>query len=59
MVDGICGSPFSMLNVINLESEDYTAPREVSKDFHCIGHVLSTSRVDMVVGAWDKSSTML
>ena len=59
MVDGIYGSPFSMLNVINLESKGYTAPRVASKDFHYIGNVLSTSRADMEVGVWDKSSTIL
>ena len=59
MVDGMRGSPFSVSNVINLESEGSTAPREASNAFHCIGHVLSTSRVDMVVGVWAKSSTML
>ena len=52
-------SPFSMSNVINLESEGSTAPRAASKAFHCIGHILSTSRVDMVIGVWAKSSTML
>ena len=50
MVDGIHGSPFSMSNVINLESEGSMAPREASKDFRCIGHILSTSRADMAIG---------
>ena len=59
MVDDMCGSPFSVSNVINLESEGSTAPREASNTFHCIEHVLSTSRADMVVGVWAKSSTML
>ena len=59
MVDGIRGSPFSMSNVINLESEESTATREASNSFHCIGQVLSTSRENMVVGVWAKSSTML
>ena len=59
MVDGIHGSPFSMLNVINLESEGSTAPRVASNAFHYIRHTLSTSRADMVVGVWAKSSTML
>ena len=36
MVDGIRGSPFSVSNVINLESEGSTAARPASKDFHCI-----------------------
>ena len=54
MVDGMHGSLFSVSNVINLESEGSTAPREASKDFQCIGKVLSISRVDMVVGVWDK-----
>ena len=59
MVDGMHGSLFSVSNVINLESEGSTVPRVASKDFHYFGHVLSTSRVDMVVGVWAKSSTML
>ena len=59
IVEGMHGSPFSVSNVINLESEGSTAPRVASKDFHCIGHVLSTSRVDMAVGVWAKSSTIL
>ena len=59
IVEGMCGSLFSMSNVINLELDGSTAPRAASKDFCCVGHVLSTSRVDMVVGVWAKSSTML
>ena len=59
MVDGIHGSLYSVSNVINLESEGSTAPRAASKTFRYIGQVLSTSRVDMVVGVWAKSSTML
>ena len=59
MVDGMCGSLFSMLNVINLDSEGSISPRVASKDFRCVGHVLSTSRADMVVGVWAKSSIML
>ena len=59
IVDGMCISPFSVSNVINLESEGFMAPREASKVVHCVGKVLSTSRVDMVVGVWDKSSIML
>ena len=59
MVDGMHGSPFSVSNVINLELEGSTAPRAASKDFHYIGHILSTSRADMVVGIWAKSSIML
>ena len=59
MVDGICGYPFSMSNVIKLESEGSMALREASKDFRYVGKVLSTSRADMVVGVWAKSSTML
>ena len=50
---------FFVLKVISLESEGSTAPRAASKDFHYIGHVLSTSRADMAVGIWAKSSTML
>ena len=59
MVDGMCGSPFSVSNVINLESEGSTAPRVASKAFRYVGHVLSTSRADMVVRVCAKSSTML
>ena len=59
MVEGMRDSPFSMSKVINLESEGSIAPRVASKDFCYVGHVLSTSRVDMVVGVWAKSSTML
>ena len=59
MVDGMHGSPFFMSNVINLESEGSTAPRADSKAFCCIGKVLSTSRANMAVGVWAKSSTML
>ena len=59
MVDGMHGSLFSMSKVISLESEGSTAPRAASKAFCCVGHVLSTSRADMVVGVWAKSSTML
>ena len=58
IVEGMCGSLFSMSNVINLESEGSTAPRVASKAFRYIGHVLSTSRADMVVGVWDRSSMM-
>ena len=50
IVEGMRGSPFSVSNVINLELEGSTAPRVASKDFCYIGHVLSTSRVNMVVG---------
>ena len=59
MVDGICGSPLFMLNVINLDSEGSTVPREASKDFHYIGKFLSTLRADMAIGVWEKSSMML
>ena len=59
MVDGMRGSLFSMSNVINLESKGSTATREASKAFRCVGHILSTSRVDMAVGVWAKSSTIL
>ena len=59
MVDDMHGSPFSMSNVINLESEGSTTPRAASKDFRCVGHVLSTSRAGLVVGVWAKSSMML
>ena len=50
MVDGICGSPFSMSNRINLDSEGSTAPRAASKAFCYVGKLLSTLRADMVVG---------
>ena len=59
IVEGMCNSPFSVSNVIILESEGSTAPRVASKDFHYVGHILSTSRADMVVGVWAKSSAML
>ena len=59
IVEGMRGSLFFVSKVISLDSEGSTDPRAASKDFHCIGHVLSTSRVDMVVGVWAKSSTML
>ena len=59
IVDGMRGSPFSVSKVISLESEGSTAPRAASRDFRCVGRVLSTSRADMAVGIWDKSSTML
>ena len=59
MVDGIHGSPLFVSNVINLESEGSTALRVSSKDLCCVGKVLSTSRVDIAIGVWAKSSTML
>ena len=59
IVDGIWGSPLSVSNVINLESEGYIAPREASKGFLCVGKFLSTSREDMAIGVWAKSSMML
>ena len=59
IVEGMCDSPFSVSKVISLELEGFTTPRVASKDFCCIGHVLSTSRADMAVGVWAKSSTML
>ena len=59
MVDGICGSLFSMLNVINLESEGSTASREASKAFRCVQNFLSTSRVDISIVVWAKSSMMM
>ena len=36
MVDGIHGSPFSVSNVIKLDSEGSTAPRVTIKAFHYI-----------------------
>ena len=59
IVDGMRGSPFSMSNVINLESEGSTAPRDASKAFRYVGQFLSTSKANMVVGVWAKSSTIL
>ena len=59
MANGMRGSLFSMSNVVNLESEGSMAPRAASNAFRYIGHVLSTSIVDTVVGVWAKSSTML
>ena len=59
IVEGMHGSPFSVSNVIKLESEGSTTPREASKAFCYIGHVLSTSRTDIAFGIWAKSSTML
>ena len=59
MVDGIHGSPFSVSNVINLESEGSTTPREASKAFCYVGPFFSTSRVDIAIGVWAKSSMML
>ena len=58
IVEGIHGSLFSISNVISLESEGSTAPRVASMDLYYFGHILSTSRVDMVVSVWAKSSTM-
>ena len=52
-------SPLSVSNVINLELEGSTAPRVASNAFRCVGNVLSTLRVDMVIGVWAKSSIML
>ena len=45
--------------MINLESNGSMAPREASKAFCCVGHVLSTSRADMDIGDLAKSSTIL
>ena len=59
MVNGIRGSSLSTSKVINLELEGSTTLREDSKNFQCVGNVLSTSREDMVVGDWAKSSTIL
>ena len=47
IVEGMCGSPFSMSNMINLDLEGSTTPRAASKAFCYIGNILSTSRVDM------------
>ena len=59
IVEGMRGSPFSMSKVIILESKGSTAPRATSKAFYYVGNILSTSREDMAVGFWAKSSTML
>ena len=59
IVEGIWGSPLSVSNVINLEAEGSIAPREASKAFRYIQKVLSTSRSNMAIGVWSKSSTML
>ena len=53
------GSPFFVSNVINLELEGSTAPRVASSTFRCVGYVLSTSKEDMAIGVWARSSTML
>ena len=59
MVDEILGSPLSKSTVINLESEGSMAPSADINSFCCGSHVFSTSRADMDVGDWAKSSTML
>ena len=59
MVDGIRGSLLSVSKVINLESEGSMAPRVATKYFRCVGNILSTSRVDMAVAVWAKSSMMM
>ena len=59
IVEGMRGSPFFVSKVISLESEGSTAPRAASKAFCYIGNILSTSRANMEVGVWAKSSTML
>ena len=59
MVDGMHGSLFSMSNVIKLDLEGFTMPRVASKDFRYIGNILSTSRADMAIDVWAKSSTMI
>ena len=58
-MDGILGLLRSKSNVIILDSEGSIALRVDNNTFHCSGKVLSTSRVDMDVGDWAKSSTML
>ena len=59
IVEGMHSSSVSMSKVINLESEGSISPRVASKAFCYVGHVLSTSKEDMAVGIWAKSSTML
>ena len=59
IVEGMRGCPFSVSNVISLESEGSTTPRATGRPFCYVGHILSTSRADMAVGIWDKSSIML
>ena len=45
--------------MINLELEGSTALRAASKDFRYGAHILSTSRDDMAIGDWAKSSMIL
>ena len=59
IVEGMHDSPFSVSNVISLESEGSTTPRAARNALRYFGHILSTSRVDMTVGIWAKSYTML
>ena len=59
--DGIWHSGFflSISNMIKLKSEGSTTPSVDNNDFLFVKKVLSTSRVDIAVGDWAKSSTML
>ena len=60
--DGLWNVWFSILHVEcdQLGFKGVYGPKgTASKAFHCIGHVLTTSRVDMVVGVWAKSSMVL
>ena len=59
IVEGMRSSLFFVSKVIILESEGSTDPRVTIKAFRYIGHALSTSRADMAVGIWAKSSTTL
>ena len=59
MVEGILGSLLSKSNVINIESKGSMTPSAASNYFHCGGHFLSTTSVDMDIGDWAKSSMML
>ena len=59
MDDDICGSPLFNSKVINLELEGSKEPKANKKSLCCEGKVLRTSRADMDVGDWVKTSTIL
>ena len=59
MVDGIPSSPLSKSNVINLDSKGSIELSRANNAFHCGGNVFNTSRVDIAIGDWSKSSTIL
>ena len=58
-VDDIVGSPGCRLKVINLELEGTMTPRVDKNSLRCAGKFLRNLKEDMVVGYWDKSSTIL